>query len=67
MTLADLINAMGNAGTQDLRGVAVLPYALQIIGHPSDPTLANAVDELQTWVASGAHRINRAHRGVGIL
>ena len=63
MTLVDLINAMGNAGTQDLRGVAVLPYALQIIGHPSDPTLANAVDELQTWVASGAHRINRAHPG----
>ena len=59
MTLADLINAMATAGTQDLRGVEVLPYALQIIGHPSDPTLATAVDELQAWVASGAHRINR--------
>ena len=63
MTLADLINAMAGAGTQDLRGVEVLPYALQIIGHPSDPALANAVDELQTWVASGAHRINREHPG----
>jgi Penicillin amidase len=63
MTLADLINAMGNAGTQDLRGVAVLPYALQIIGRPSDPSLAAAVDELRTWMASGAHRINHAHPG----
>ncbi|HJS94494.1 MAG TPA: penicillin acylase family protein [Solirubrobacteraceae bacterium] len=63
MTLADLINAMGNAGTQDLRGVEVLPYALRVIGHPSDPALANAVDELQTWVASGAHRINHASPG----
>jgi hypothetical protein len=63
MTLADLINAMGNAGTQDLRGVEVLPYALRIIGHPSDPALAGAVDELQTWLASGAHRINHAHPG----
>jgi Penicillin amidase len=63
MTLADLINAMAGAATQDLRGVEVLPYALQIIGHPSDPTLAAAVDELQTWVASGAHRINHAHPG----
>ncbi|MGZ6691604.1 MAG: penicillin acylase family protein, partial [Solirubrobacteraceae bacterium] len=63
MTLADLINAMGTAGTQDLRGVEVLPYALQIIGHPSDPALLSAMDELQTWVASGAHRINRAHPG----
>jgi acyl-homoserine lactone acylase PvdQ len=63
MTLADLINAMGGAGTQDLRGVEVLPYLVQIVGHPSDPALANAVDELQTWVASGAHRINHAHPG----
>ena len=59
----DLVNAMGNAGTQDLRGVEVLPYALRIIGTPSDPTLATAVSELQAWVASGAHRINRAHPG----
>jgi acyl-homoserine lactone acylase PvdQ len=63
MTLADLINAMGNAGTQDLRGVEVLPYALRIIGHPSNTALASAVDELQTWVAGGAHRINHAHPG----
>ena len=63
LSLADLINAMGNAGTQDLRGVEVLPYALQLIGHPSDPTLATAVSELRAWVASGAHRINRGHPG----
>jgi acyl-homoserine lactone acylase PvdQ len=63
LTLADLINAMGIAGTQDLRGVEVLPYALRVIGHPSDPTLANAVNQLQAWVASGAHRINRAAPG----
>ena len=65
LTLADVINAMGNAGTQDLRGVEVLPYALQIIGHPSNPTLASAVDELSAWVASGAHRINRERAGGG--
>jgi acyl-homoserine lactone acylase PvdQ len=63
LTLADVINAMANAGTQDLRGVEVLPYALQIIGHPSNPGLAGAVDELSSWVAGGAHRINRDHPG----
>jgi hypothetical protein len=63
LTLTDLINAMGNAGTQDLRGIEVLPYALEIIGHPSDPTLAGAVRELRAWLASGAHRINRASPG----
>jgi acyl-homoserine lactone acylase PvdQ len=63
LTLADVINAMGNAGTQDLRGVEVLPYALKILGRPSNPRLANAVRELRAWVASGAHRINREHPG----
>ena len=53
LTLADVINAMGIAGTQDLRGVEVLPYALKIIGTPSDPTLANAVSELRPgWPAA---------------
>jgi acyl-homoserine lactone acylase PvdQ len=63
MTLTDLINAMGNAGTQDLRGVEVLPYALRVIGRPGNPVLRQAVSELRAWVASGAHRINRAHPG----
>ena len=61
LTLVDLINAMGNAATQDIRGVEVLPYLLQIVGHPSDPTLALAVSELRTWMLSGSHRINREH------
>jgi len=64
MSLVDLINAMGNAGTQDLRGVQVLPYALKVIGRPANPVLRTAVDELRAWVASGAHRINRANPGV---
>jgi acyl-homoserine lactone acylase PvdQ len=63
LSLTDLVNAMGDAGTQDLRGVTVLPYLLQVIGHPRDPTLASAVAQLQPWLASGAHRINRAHPG----
>jgi acyl-homoserine lactone acylase PvdQ len=63
MTLADVINDMGNAGTQDLRGVTVLPYLLKIIGHPTDPTLANAVNELTAWMDGGAHRINRETPG----
>jgi acyl-homoserine lactone acylase PvdQ len=61
LSLVDLINAMGNAGTQDLRGVEVLPYALKIVGHPTNPMLASAASELRAWVTSGAHRINRAN------
>ena len=62
LTLADLINAMGNAGTQDLRGVEVLPYALKILGHPKGP-LGRDVALLRAWTDSGAHRINRRHPG----
>jgi hypothetical protein len=64
LTLADLIDAMGNAGTQDVRGVEVLPYALAVIGNPTGPpALLAALGALRAWVASGAHRINRAHPG----
>jgi acyl-homoserine lactone acylase PvdQ len=64
MSLVDLINGMGDAGTQDLRGVEVLPWALDVIGHPSGPSaLVSAVNELRAWVTSGAHRINRSHPG----
>jgi len=63
MTLPDLVNVMGNAATQDLRGVTVLPYALQILGQPADPQLAAAVATLRDWVNSGAHRVDRSGRG----
>ena len=63
LTLTDLINAMGNAGTEDLRGTEVLPYALTVLGNTSDPALATRSSELKTWFASGAHRINREHPG----
>ena len=43
-------------GSVDLRGAKVLPLMLQVVGTPSDPGLASAVNTLQTWVSSGAHR-----------
>jgi acyl-homoserine lactone acylase PvdQ len=63
LTLTDLINAMGNAGTEDLRGTEVLPYALSVLSTTTDPALAHAIAELKTWFASGAHRINRERPG----
>jgi hypothetical protein len=47
---------MEDAGTVDLRGSEVLPYMLDVIGTPSDPQLADAVQTLRNWVDSGAHR-----------
>jgi len=53
MTLAQEIDDMESAGTVDLRGVKALPYALQVIGQPSDPSLRSVVDGLAAWVADG--------------
>jgi acyl-homoserine lactone acylase PvdQ len=56
MSLTDLVNAMEDAGTVDLRATRNLPYILKVIGTPSDPKLAGAVSKLRAWVAAGGHR-----------
>jgi acyl-homoserine lactone acylase PvdQ len=63
MSLPELIDSMEVAGTVDLRGTQVLPYVLQVVGTPSDPQQAAAVNQLQSWVDSGAHRIDRDQDG----
>jgi acyl-homoserine lactone acylase PvdQ len=63
MSLPELIDSMEVAGTVDLRGTQVLPYILQVVGTPSNPQQAAAVSQLQAWVASGTHRIDRNQDG----
>jgi acyl-homoserine lactone acylase PvdQ len=63
MSLPELIDSMEVAGTVDLRGTHVLPLMLQVVGTPSDPQLATAVQQLQAWVNNGAHRIDRNEDG----
>jgi acyl-homoserine lactone acylase PvdQ len=58
MTLAQLIQVMENAGTVDMRGWADLPYLLKVIGTPANPALRQAVSELKSWLAAGAHRVS---------
>jgi hypothetical protein len=55
-TLPQLTEAMADAATVDLRGDAVLPWALRVLGTPSDPALADAVAKLRAWQRAGAHR-----------
>jgi hypothetical protein len=57
--LPGLVEAMGEAATTDLRAESVLPLALEIIGDPEDPKLADAVAKLRAWVADGSHRRDR--------
>jgi acyl-homoserine lactone acylase PvdQ len=59
MGLTELVDAMEDAATIDLRANKVLPFALKVLGDPKDPALADAVAKLQAWVKDGGHRIDR--------
>ena len=63
MSLVELIDAMEDAGTADLRGGQVVPWALEMIGRPGDPQLAAAVKTMRKWAAGGAHRRDRDDDG----
>lgn len=56
LNLMDLVNVMGSAATQDLRGYRVLPYMLRALGKQNDVEMKNAVKLLRAWAKSGAHR-----------
>jgi acyl-homoserine lactone acylase PvdQ len=64
MTLPQLVDDMEVAGYTDLRGAAVLPYALRVLGRPKDPRLRDAIGRLRVWLRAGAPRRDRNHDGV---
>lgn len=56
LTLAELVGISGNASTQDLRAIKVLPAMLRVLGHPQGHRAQTLVGDLRDWLASGAHR-----------
>src|SRR6185295_10330438 len=54
VTRAQMVSIMEDAGSVDLRGTQVLPYALELIG--SEPDLNTVLGVLDAWAGSGAHR-----------
>lgn len=62
-TLPQLVTAMEDAATVDLRAAKVLPYALRLIGSPKSARLRDAVAQLRAWQRDGAHRIDRDRDG----
>jgi hypothetical protein len=63
LTLPQLVDAMEDAATVDLRGDRVLPWALRVLGRQKDPALRDAIAKLRAWRASGSHRIDRDRDG----
>lgn len=55
-TLAQLVQAMEEPATQDLRAWSLMPILRRAMGTPSDPAVKAALDRLSAWAASGAHR-----------
>jgi acyl-homoserine lactone acylase PvdQ len=56
MSIAQLIQAMEEPATQDLRGYRLLPTIFDAIGKPKSPRLRQALATLRAWHKAGAHR-----------
>jgi acyl-homoserine lactone acylase PvdQ len=64
MTIAQLVSAMDEAATQDLRGYRLLPLLLKAVGTPSSGKAKQAVKTLRAWNKAGAHRRDLNRDGV---
>jgi Penicillin amidase len=62
-TIAQLVQAMEESATEDLRGDKILPLLFEGIGTPKSAKLRKALAELKTWRAHGSHRRDLARAG----
>lgn len=56
MGTEQLVSAMDEAATQDIRGVQLWPIIKEALGTPSSLQLQEAVAKLDAWYSDGAHR-----------
>src|SRR5439155_11901867 len=56
MGLEQLVSAMDEAATQDIRMVELWPLLKRVLGTPVNPSLDEAVASLDAWYAAGGHR-----------
>jgi acyl-homoserine lactone acylase PvdQ len=64
MSITQLIRAMEEPASQDLRGVKLAPIVFRAIGKPKSPQMRKALATLRTWVKHGAHRRDLNRDGV---
>jgi hypothetical protein len=63
MTISQLVQAMDEPATEDIRAVMLWPLLKRALGHPQGSSLQSAVSELQTWAAAGGHRRDLTRSG----
>jgi hypothetical protein len=56
MGIEQLISAMDEAATQDIRMAALWPIIREVLGTPANPQLQQAIAKLESWYADGGHR-----------
>src|SRR4051794_14633190 len=56
MALQDLVRAMEEPATMDVRAFALTRPLLRALGHPSSQRLKDAMARLRQWSANGGHR-----------
>jgi hypothetical protein len=56
MGVEQLVSAMDEAATQDIRMVELWPLVKQTLGSPSSVPLKEAIVKLEAWAAAGGHR-----------
>ncbi|MGN6814610.1 MAG: penicillin acylase family protein [Solirubrobacterales bacterium] len=64
MTIVQLIQAMEEPASQDLRGYKLLPIIFKAIGKPQSGQLRKALARLRAWHKHGAHRRDLNRDGV---
>jgi hypothetical protein len=56
MRIEQLVSAMDEAATTDIRCYALWPILKQVLGRPADPQLQHAIASIDSWYADGCHR-----------
>jgi acyl-homoserine lactone acylase PvdQ len=63
MRISQLVQAMDEPATEDLRAVKLLPLLLRAVGKPRSRALRAAIGELRAWQRSGGHRRDLTRSG----
>src|SRR4029077_1669235 len=59
-----LVSAMDEAATQDIRMVQLWPIIRQVLGTPSSKQLKEAIARLESWYADGGHRRDLTNKDI---
>jgi acyl-homoserine lactone acylase PvdQ len=59
-----LVQAVEEAGSKDIRAFALWPILRPLLGAPADPRLRAAISSLDAWARAGGHRRDLHHSGV---